>query len=135
MKLSKLFAFSHGSKLDLNKMKILDSNKGVNFVGRTARNLGVVAKVEKQDDLEPYQAGSITVALGGSVLSSFVQLEPFYTAQNIMVLSPIHEMTLQEKIFYCICIKKNDFRYTTYGREANRTLKDLEVPHMPPPMD
>lgn len=134
MKLHEKFAFSYGSKLDLNKMNVLDSSDsdGINFIGRTAKNLGVVAKVKKLNDLEPYSSGLITVALGGSVLSSFVQQEPFYTAQNIMVLTPLEKMTIQEKIFFCMCIHKNAFRYTAYGREANRTLKELEIPNKAP---
>jgi hypothetical protein len=128
MKLSELFTPSYGTKLDLNKMKIVSDETGINFIGRTGRNLGKVARIERVKDIEPFPAGLITVALGGSILSSFVQQEPFYTAQNIMVLTPKNEMTMQEKIFYCICIKKNDFRYSTFGREANKTLKNLELP-------
>ena len=37
-------------------------------------------------------------------------------------------MTFREKLFYCLCISKNRFRYSTFGREANRTLKNLELP-------
>jgi hypothetical protein len=104
----------------------------INFIGRTARNLGVVTKIKKIKDVEPFQVGLITVALGGSVLSSFIQPEQFYTVQNIVILTPKKEMSFEEKIFYCLCIKKNDFRYATFGREANRTLKNLELPDNPP---
>ena len=133
-KLSSLFTFSYGTKLDLNKMKKMnkEDKDAVNFVSRTAKNLGVSATIKKIDDLEPHPSGLITVALGGSILSSFVQQDPFYTGQNIMVLTPIQPMTFQEKIYYCICIKKNDFRYSTFGREANRTLKELKVPKETP---
>lgn len=133
MKLNELFILSYGTKLDLNKMIVVDEScekfsDTVNFVSRTEKHLGVSARVRKKPNLEPYESGLITVALGGSVLSSFVQQEPFYTGQNMMVLTPIKQMTLQEKIFYCICIKKNHYRYTAYGREANRTLNALELP-------
>ena len=38
------------------------------------------------------------------------------------------KLTLEEKLYYCCCIKQNRFRYSAFGREANRTLKDLLVP-------
>jgi hypothetical protein len=38
-------------------------------------------------------------------------------------------MTNDELLFYCCCIRANRFRYS-YGRQANRTLKQLMVPAM-----
>ena len=133
-KLESIFTCSYGTKLDLNKMEKTNrqNENAVNFVSRTANNLGVSAIIKKLDNLEPYPSGSITVALGGSILSAFVQQAPFYTGQNMMVLIPIQQMTFQEKIYYCICIKKNAFRYSTLGREANRTLKELTIPTKSP---
>jgi restriction endonuclease S subunit len=124
--LNSLFEVAYGTQFDLNKMSI--SHKGVNFVGRTARNNGVVAKVQKYQGVDPIEPLKITVALGGAILSSFVQTSPFYTAQNIAVLKPKKHMTINELLFYCLAIKHNAFRYGAFGREANRTLKSLEVP-------
>jgi hypothetical protein len=39
-------------------------------------------------------------------------------------------MRLEEKLFYCHCVKMNAFRYR-YGRQANRTLKDITLPELP----
>jgi|ERR1017187_7824250 hypothetical protein len=36
-------------------------------------------------------------------------------------------MTFAEKLFVCLCIRHNRFRYSAFGREANRTLKQLVV--------
>jgi hypothetical protein len=128
--LNKLFSISYGNKLDLNKMTIVKkTNKyAIPFIARIKDNNGIVSYVEKYADVQPYKKGSITVALGGSVLSSFLQTDDFYTAQNIAVLSPICEMTEQIKLYYCVAIKKNAFRYSTCGREANITLKYLKIP-------
>jgi hypothetical protein len=72
--------------------------------------------------------GLITVALSGSsVLSSFVQLEPFVTAFHVAVLVPRREMGLGEKLWWCRCIEANQYRYN-FGRQANRTLASLRVP-------
>ena len=124
-----LFEVAHGNKFDLNKMKPCAPIEGaIAFVGRSGEDNGIVGFVMKNEDVEPYESGRITVALGGNALSSFVQPRPFYTAQNIDVLKPRHEMSLDVKMYYCLCIEANRFRYSTFGREANRILKDLLVP-------
>ncbi|MGD0058566.1 MAG: restriction endonuclease subunit S [Verrucomicrobiia bacterium] len=129
--LHRLFDLKHGNKLDLNKMEQCPpATNAIAFVGRSGERNGIVAFVKKLDDLEPYDSGLITVALGGAALSSFVQPKPFYTAQNIDVLKPRAEMSLDVKLFYCLCIEANRFRYSTFGREANRTLKNLGLPKL-----
>ena len=130
-KLSDIFDVTYGTKLDFNKM-IISENKEenyINFVSRTSKNNGVVCKVSKYQDKEPLEEGLITVTLGGTyLLSSFVQTKPFYTAQNVAVLKPKINLNINEKLYYCTCIKANRFRYGAFGREANRTIRDLEVP-------
>lgn len=129
-KLNELFEVTYGNKFDLNKMKLLPRSRGgVNFVGRSSQNHGVSGTVAPFPNIEPYEAGLITVALGGTkLLVSFVQEHPFYTAQNVAVLKPLSELTFAEKIFMCLCIPHNRFRYSAFGREANRTLRELLVP-------
>ena len=125
--LSKIFNVSYGTKLDMNKMTL--SEDGVAFVSRTSKNNGVVACVKKQKGVTPLESGKITVTLGGTyVLSSFLQERPFYTAQNVAVLSPLCNLTREQKLYYCMCISSNRFRYSAFGREANRTLHELKVP-------
>lgn len=128
--LRELFEVFYGNKLDLNKMRLLPlSDGGVHFVGRSSENHGVSAAVAPLEGIEPYEAGLITVALGGTkLLSSFVQEAPFYTAQNVAILKPKTSMTFADKLFMCLCIRHNRFRYSAFGREANRTLKDILVP-------
>lgn len=126
-KLSDIFEIEYGNQLDKNKLT--PSASGVSFISRSSKKLGFNGKVKRIEDMEPYEAGLITVTLGGTyLLSSFVQSEPFYTGQNIKVLSPREEMTFSEKVFYCLAISRNRFRYTSHGREANKTLDDLRVP-------
>ena len=129
--LQDLFVIKHGTKLDLNKMEECGAEQdAIAFVNRSGMNYGVVGLVKRIPALDPYPAGSITVALGGSALASFVQPRPFYTAQNIDVLYPRTEMSNEVKLYYCLCIEANRFRYSTFGREANRTLKTLLVPEL-----
>ena len=71
------------------------------------------------------------MTLGGKyLLSCFVQQQPFYTAQNIKVLTPKVLMSLEERLTYCSLIRHNRFRYTSHGREANKTFDELLVPHL-----
>lgn len=129
IKLSELFDITYGTKFDWNKMT--EEKDGIAFVSRTSKNNGVVGYVERYDDREPYNSGLITVSLGGTyVLSAFVQVKEFYTGQNVAVLSPKNEMDIIQKLFYCYCISKNRYRYSAFGREANKTLKDLLVPDL-----
>jgi len=126
--LNEIFHIQYGNQFDLYKLET-DETSDINFVSRSRENLGVVGKVSRYKDIEPFPPGLITVTLGGSyLLSSFVQQNVFYTAQNVKVLTPKQEMVLNEKIFYCKAIELNRPRYTSHGREANITLNTLLVP-------
>jgi len=124
--LNSVFEITYGNKFDLKKMT-QEKDKSVAFIARTAKNNGVVAFVDKTSK-DPYPSGLITVALGGAILETFLQPFDFYTAQNVAVLKPIREMSDEEKLYYCLAIKANKFRYGAFGREANRSLKTLLVP-------
>ena len=127
--LNSIFDISRGNKFDFNKMvRSSMEEHSIAFISRSGERNGLTAFVEKVGSIEPYESGLITVALGGSTLSSFVQPWPFYTAQNIDVLHPRLPMSLDIKLYYCLCIEANRFRYSTYGREANRTLHTIPVP-------
>lgn len=128
VKISDLFDVKYGNQFDFSKMELLEESE-INFISRSSQHQGVIAKVEKYKETEPFPAGIITVTLGGTyLLSSFLQTQPFYTAQNVKVLIPKHGMSDLELLFYCYCISHNRFRYTSHGREANKTLNDLLIP-------
>jgi len=133
MKVKDLFGVQYGVNLELMTCETTtaqDTN-GVNFVARTSNNNGVVAVVKKIEGVEPQPAGTLSCASGGSVLETFVQTKPFYSGRDLYVLTPKSEMTLAEKLYYCMCIKANAYRYS-YGRQANKTLKDIELPDIVP---
>src|SRR4051794_40514345 len=112
-----LFDISRGNKFDLNKMERCSGRAAgaVAFLNRSGERNGIASFVRKVVGVDPYDDGLITVALGGSALSSFVQPRPFYTGQNVDVLKPKRAMSLDEKLYYCVCIEANRFRYSTYG--------------------
>lgn len=125
MKIKDLFTIVKAKPLEL--INTSANAPSVNFVSRTSENNGVVAFVDRIEGETPYPAGTITVALGGSVLSSFVQDKEYYTAFHIAVLYPKKELSLLHKLYYCHLINANKYRYN-YGRQANKTLSDIEIP-------
>lgn len=129
MKVIDLFDVEYGVNLELLNCEetTADDIDGINFVSRTASNNGVVAVVKKIDGVIPQKAGTLSCAGGGSVLETFLQTKPYYSGRDLYVLTPKKPMTIQEKLFYCMCIKANAYRYN-YGRQANKTLKNLELP-------
>jgi hypothetical protein len=126
IKIGDLFDVIYGVNLELNKLQ-LDPD-GINFVARTAKNNGVSAKVKLIPGAKMNPAGTISVSGGGSVLETFLQDEPYYSGRDLYYLQPKRDFTRGEKLFYCMCIRANKYRYS-YGRQANRTLKDIMVPH------
>lgn len=131
--LNKIFDIRYGNQFDLYKLETDEESSDINFVSRSSQNLGVICKVSTYNDTEPFSAGLITVTLGGTyVLSSFIQQDKFYTAQNIKVLTPKRNMSYNEKLYYCKAIEANRFRYTSHGREANMTLDTLPIPEKVP---
>jgi hypothetical protein len=125
IRLDDIFDIRYSKSLELiNCDENLD---GINFVSRTSANNGIVARVKRLDWLEPMPENAITVALGGSVLSCFYQDESFYTSFHIACLYPKLEMSKNELLYYCYLIEKNKYRYN-YGRQANKTLKDILLP-------
>jgi hypothetical protein len=122
-----LFDVSYGHSLELNRLARSSSADAINFVSRTAKNNGVSARVERIPGVEPAQGGLVTVALGGTVLETFLQPTPFYCGRDVAILTPVAPMTLAEKLWWVSAIRANRYRYS-YGRQANRTLADLELP-------
>ena len=121
--LTDIFFVDYGNKFDLNKMESLPTSS-IAFVSRTAQNNGVSAYVEPVAGVIPYPAGAITVALGGSIGSTFLQKQPFYTGQNVSVLQPKTPMPDEAKLFIaCIIMTECSYRFVAFGRELNKHIK------------
>ena len=117
-----LFEIDMGTKLDRSKMKGL--NPCVNFVGRGNTNNGITACVDKIEGLPPYAAGNLTLSMGGDVGSCFIQPDPFYTSQNVIVLIPKKEMSFAVKQFIATVIyKESQCHYKAFVDELNRHIK------------
>ena len=126
-----LFYVYSVSKLDYGKQT--ESVDGINFVSRNSNNNGVVGRVILEEGMKTFKKGDITVPLGGSyLLSAFVQDEDFVTAQNVCVLRPKKKMTEIEKWFYCYALRLNRFKFSAFGREVNKYIKEIELPNKIP---
>lgn len=123
-----LFEILSGTKLDKKNMSTL--NPTINFVGRSNLNNGISEKVDYIYGIEPYQKGDITLALGGHYLGScFVQDEPFYTSQNVIVLKAYKNISFNCKMFISIMIfKEAQTYYKAFENELNRhIMKDFSI--------
>ncbi|MEW6617361.1 MAG: restriction endonuclease subunit S [Patescibacteria group bacterium] len=133
VKVSDLFEVKYGVNLELISLEECSKQdrNSVNFVSRTDKNNGVSAYVQKINEIQPNPAHTISVAGGGSVLATFFQHEQYYSGRDIYILIPKKQPSEIEMIFYCYCIRKNKYRYN-YGRQANKTLKDILIPERIP---
>ena len=121
--LTDLFVVNYGNKFDLNKMEMSPSSS-IAFVSRSAQNNGIAAYVDPLTTVSPFPAGALTIALGGSIGSTFLQPQPFYTAQNVAVLLPKFPMSDMVKLFIASIIKKEcSLRFVAFGRELNKHIK------------
>ena len=125
IKLKDVFEVEYGVSLALNSMTI--SDQGIPFVSRQEKNNGVVARVKEIEGIAPNPPHTLSVAASGSVLATFYQPEPYYSAYHVFYLSPREEMNVMEMLIYSKIINSNKYKYS-YGRQANKTLKELLIP-------
>lgn len=124
-----IFDVRYGHSLELNRLQLLSRELGgIPFVSRKMGDNGIAAYVAPILGVEPAPAGELSCALSGNgVLSTFYQEQAFYTAFHVACLRPLEKMSIDELLYYSSCIWQNRFRFS-YGRQANRTLKDLLIP-------
>lgn len=129
--LSELFDVKYGHSLELNRLTLLSLKEGgVPFVSRKMGENGISAYVSPIENVRPAPAGLLTCALGGNgVLSTFLQEIPFYSGRDMAHLEPRCNLSKQELLFYCTALLANRYRFS-YGRQANRTLKNILVPSL-----
>lgn len=125
----KLFEVKYGINLELVHLDQCSKahENAINFVSRTESSNGISAFVLKSSEFIPNPKHTISVAGGGSVLSSFYQEEEYYSGRDIYYLKPLASLSKLEMLFYAYCLTKNKYKYN-YGRQANKTLKDILVP-------
>lgn len=104
--------------------KMTPDEEGIPFVTRTATNNGVGGIVEPVEGVTPYPAGALSIALGGSIGSTFLQTKDFYTSQNVAVLQPKTNLDSGILLFLARLIEKEcSKRFVAFGRELNKHIK------------
>lgn len=130
-----IFSISMGNKFDRSKMCEVD--EGINFVGRSALTNGVACAVTSVEDkkgntVQPYPAGDITIALGGSIGAAFVQDREFYTSQNVCVLhTDDPSITERAKWFVSASITASCGKYEAFTDELNRHIRTDFIIRLP----
>lgn len=126
--LKNLFRIVYGVNLDFNKCEetTADDPEGIAFVSRTESDNGVSGWVKPIPGVDAQPANTITVAGGGSVLSTFLQTRKFYSGRDLYLLYPYIDISKKAKLFIITILKANKYRYN-YGRQANVTLPELEL--------
>lgn len=129
VRLEDLFDVVYGVNLELVRLTQCKSTDqgAIPFVSRTEHNNGVSAFVEREFNVEPNPAHTLSVAGGGSVLATFYQPFPYYSGRDLYILIPKDKQNIIEMIFYAQCISANRYKYN-YGRQANKTLRDIMIP-------
>ena len=123
LNINTIFDISYGNKLDMCQME--EMSDGIPFITRTATNNGIGGYVKLVDHAKPYPAGCLTVALGGSIGSTFLQNKAFYTSQNVAVLQPKQILSNEVLLFIATLIQKeSNKRFIAFGRELNRHIKN-----------
>ena len=124
--LHKIAKLDNGNKFDKNKMT--HNNPCYNFVSRTATNNGMSDDVE-DNGAELYPAGNRTCAFGGSIGSTFVQPKPYYTGQNVGVITLPDNVSEEAKVYFAISLEKMcKCKYVAFADEINKHFKtDLTV--------
>lgn len=117
------FDIDMGTKLDKGKMTSVSPQ--INFVGRSNFNNGITMRVDQIPNIKPYEAGNLTLSLGGEYLGScFIQSEPFYVSQNVVVLKPKWNMSHNIKLFLSLIIfRESRMYYKAFSDELNRHIK------------
>lgn len=130
-----IFDIDSGTKLD--KAKMDTTIPKVNFVGRSNFNNGITQKVNEIRGLKPYKSGYLTLALGGAYLGScFIQEEPFYTSQNVVVLISKEDITFEAKQFIATAIfKESQNNYRAFIKELNAHIKRDFIIKLPVTVD
>lgn len=130
--LKSLFNIQMGNKFNKNRLNAKIHE--VNLVSRISYNNGVDTKVALVDGVEPFEAGLVTVALGGSYLGScFIQEEPFYTGQNVAIMRPVDSNISKKVCMFISALVRFEckIKYYAFGRELNTHINndfDIKLP-------
>ena len=86
-----IFDVWYGVNLEVVNSEVVSA--GIPFVSRQSVNNGVVCHVKKMDDVEPNPSHTLSIAVSGSVLSTFYHDYEYYSGRDIYVAKPKIKLT------------------------------------------
>lgn len=125
IKITDIFDVWYGVNLEVVNCEVVP--KDIPFVSRQSVNNGVVCHIKRLDEVEPNPAHTLSIAVSGSVLSTFYHDYEYYSGRDVYIAKPRIQLSKEQMIYYAYIIEKNKYRYN-YGRGANRTFRDILVP-------
>lgn len=113
-----LFDIKKGTRLTKQKMK----PGNINYIGASAFNNGITAKIGNTDNLHP--AGTITVCYNGSIGQAFYQEEEYWATDDVNVLYPKFRISVNIAHFLISVIRLLSYRYLYTDKW---TFKKMEI--------
>jgi hypothetical protein len=123
-RLDEIFDLWYGVNLEFVNCEQVE--KGIPFVSRQSSGNGVVGYVMPVD-IVPNPAHTLSIAGSGSVLSTFYHDYEYYSGRDVYIAKPKQSLTKEQMIYYACVIEQNKYRYS-FGRQANKTLKNILIP-------
>ena len=100
----------------------------INFVGSSASNHGITAKIANSTHLHP--GGTITVTYNGSVGEVFYQTERFWASDDVNVLYSKRPMIESVALYFCAAIRKCGKKYG-YAYKWTKEFMEQEFLNLP----
>ena len=120
--ISDLFKVVPGTRLRKQDMK----EGNINYVGASAFNNGITAKIGNTENLHP--AGVLTVCYNGSVGRAFYQNEPFWATDDVSVLYPLFELNPAIAKFIIPVIFRVGSKYEYIDKWTGERIKESQIP-------
>lgn len=125
VKIKDVFDVWYGVNLEVVNCEVVE--RGIPFVSRQSVNNGVVCHVKRNDCITPNPEHTLSIAVSGSVLSTFYHDYEYYSGRDVYIARPKINLSAEEMLYYAYIIEQNRYRYN-YGRAANRTFRDIIIP-------
>lgn len=120
-KIGDLFRVVKGTRLTKANMKQGDTN----FIGASAANNGVTAKIGNTGNIHP--ANTITVTYNGSVGEAFYQTQEFWASDDVNVLYPMFNMNPSIALFFLPIIRRVGKQYAFIDKWEKETMEKDEI--------
>lgn len=121
-RIGNLFSVEKGTRLTKTRMVAGD----IAFVGASAMNNGITARIANREHV--FDAGAITVCYNGSVGESFYQAEPFWASDDVNVLIPKGNPSVEARLFMLPVLREAGRRYGFTDKWRQEVMREDSIP-------